>query len=321
MPVKQNDETYFRCLSALHTIPNLDYEVVVVFDRWFDDSRLLPEHRFRFFENRNGSGPSAARNYGVSQARFAHLCFLDSDVLATPETILAAFIYLQSQKWSGLVGAYDADPFEKSPISTFRNLLHHYHHMQNAGVSGVFWGAFSMIDKKAFLEVGGFDESYQTASIEDVALGVELYDKGFTVVLCPQFQVKHLKKWTLKNMVYTDIFLRAKPWIVFSFEKKAIKNELNTSTRELVSALLGLSGVLVLFYGLQWAALLFAMQIILQFKWYKLLIKKRKGAAIIFHFFLHQLYYFSAALGAFLGVLSKAKGRGNTSCKNRPLPS
>ncbi|MCH8553528.1 MAG: glycosyltransferase [Schleiferiaceae bacterium] len=307
MPVKQNDETYLRCLSALRTIPNLEYEVVVVFDRWFDARHSFPQERYRFFEYSNGSGPAAARNFGVDQSRFAHLCFLDSDVLATPETIQAAYRYLKGQNWSGLVGAYDAEPAEKSPISMFRNLLHHYHHTQNAGVTGVFWGAFSIVEKRAIVEVEGFDETYQTASIEDVSLGAKLSKKGFKVVLCPQFQVKHLKKWTLKTMVYTDIFLRAKPWIIFSFGKKAIKNELNTSTRELACALLGQFALLALFYSWYLTFFFFLMQIILQIRWYKLLIQKISGVHIILYFVYHQVYYISAATGAFLGLIKVGK--------------
>ena len=61
-------------------------------------------------------------------------------------------------------------------------------------------------------------------------------DKG---MLCT-----HLKRWSLRNMIVTDIFGRALPWTRMIIEQEEAESNLNVSPAEKLKA--GLSGILTL---------------------------------------------------------------------------
>jgi hypothetical protein len=82
--------------------------------------------------------------------------------------------------------------------------------------------------------VGGFDEGL--AHLEDVDLGMRLCKQGARIQLDPTIQGKHLKAWTLPNMVYTDLFGRGIPWIRLLVRDPSNTSALNLGWRHRASA-------------------------------------------------------------------------------------
>ncbi len=308
IPSRPDDPHLRNCLSVLFSAITAEMEVIVVADGWQPKGigMGIKKQKFRIIPVEK-QGPAGCRHHGALHARHEWLCFLDSDVLVHENTFVDAFSLLEENGDDGLVGSYDDTPTDPALVSRFRNLLHHYHHQQNAGMSGVFWGAFTIVRKSAYVEVGGFDPSFDAASVEDIDLGYRLSDKGFTVVLRPQVQVTHLKKWTLSNMIHTDIFLRAKPWTLLlnKYSRWGI-GRLNTTRKEKLSAALSVSGALLGFLSitgiLGWypfflTLLLFLM---LQQDFYRFAFGHFRKTDMPFIICLHHLYYFSAITGWFL---------------------
>ncbi|MFN8461599.1 MAG: hypothetical protein U0X93_07500 [Anaerolineales bacterium] len=107
--------------------------------------------------------------------------------------------------------------------------------------------------------MGGFDAvKYPQPSIEDIELGRRLSMQGYKIVIDKAIQVKHLKRWTLTNLIKTDIFSRGIPWTQLILADRAIPNDLNLETSQRWSALL--SGALLMMFTV---SMLFFRQAIL----------------------------------------------------------
>ena len=53
----------------------------------------------------------------------------------------------------------------------------------------------------------------------------------------PQLRVKHLKKWTFKNWVFTDLFRRGIPWVRLMRARKDWTSQLNFSWSQRIANL------------------------------------------------------------------------------------
>ena len=80
-----NVEKYLRqCLDSIRNQEFTDFEVLMIDDGSPDNSRDIcreyekEDERFHYFHQENG-GLSAARNYGIREAKGEYICFVDSD--------------------------------------------------------------------------------------------------------------------------------------------------------------------------------------------------------------------------------------------------
>lgn len=305
IPSRPDDPHLQRCLDAVCLALPEGGEVIVAGDGWAPQP-IQPTGngvvlRVLALEK---AGPAACRDAGARLATHDWLCFVDSDVLVHRDAIVRSISILRACNDDGLVGSYDDEPEDPGTISRFRNLLHHYHHRRNAGMTGVFWGAFSLLRKSAYLEVGGFDPTYRDASIEDIELGYRLAAKGYRIALRPAIQVTHLKRWTFQGMVRTDILLRAKPWTILLHRyRNRHMGDLNTSPKERLSAMLTGAALLSLalsltgFLPFQMPAMIYFLLIILQYGFYAFIMKRMQVWTWPAVFVLHQVYFLSAMAG------------------------
>lgn len=310
IPVKKNDKTIGVCLLAICENKECDIEVLVILDGWESEDFFLPwreDTRVKIISLPK-SGPAACRNYGVKMSRGEWISFVDSDVLIYENTLSIALQRVKASSEDGLIGSYDRFPPAPSFVSKFRNLLHHHHHQKNHLQKGVFWGAFSLIRKRAFDEVGGFDENFEMPSIEDVELGIRIANQGFIVRIHADIQVKHLKEWTFYNWMKTDVLLRAKPWTVLIFRTgKRAGNHLNTSNGEKISAIISLAtwGLIIGGFFLNWlwvfVPLLALSFILTQHSFYRFATQNFSFLPSVV--LLHQVYFIFALTGFFLGCI------------------
>jgi GT2 family glycosyltransferase len=93
---------------------------------------------------------------------------------------------------AALFGSYDADPPYPGLVSRYKNLLHHYIHQHGRAEAATFWAGCGAVRRNVCNAVGGVDESYLSAAVEDIELGARLRRGGYRIRLCPDIQVTHL---------------------------------------------------------------------------------------------------------------------------------
>jgi glycosyltransferase involved in cell wall biosynthesis len=229
VPVHNGAATLPACLKALIEAPGPSREILVSDDASDDDSAEIARSMgvlvIRSDANR-GCGP--ARNAAALQARAPILLFVDSDVVIHADALerIAEFLD-ENANYSAVFGSYDAKPSAENFVSQYRNLLHHFTHQNGKFEAETLWTGLGAIRKSAFEHVGGFRDDRR--ALEDVELGLRLSSDGFRIALDRRILGTHLKPWTLRTMVKTDIFHRALPWSALILERGKLTNDLNTN--------------------------------------------------------------------------------------------
>ena len=261
VPVHNSGDDLRQCLHSLTTSTRLPDEIVVVDDASSEDISVVIEefaaHNIRLLQsgetaNTQPRGPAFARNQGAEAATGDIVWFLDADVCAHADALeMVAQTFAQQSDVAALFGSYDDTPRAQNLVSGYVNLRHHWTHQNAAREAWTFWSGCGAIRRDVFLEIGGFDQSYARPSVEDIALGRKLRLAGHRVLVCPQVQAKHLKRWTLFSWLRTDIRDRAIPWTRLMLqEKREVPRDLNLDWRSRASAIVAWMMVASIFSAL-----------------------------------------------------------------------
>jgi len=263
---------------------------------------------FKVLTHPDRPGVSATRNAAARAAVGKSLVFADSDVLLRPDHIAClAQAFTDHPGAAAVIGSYDDQPAAPGLVSRYRNLLHHDTHQHGSPDAQTFWAGCGAVHRAAFEEVGGFDESYRLPSVEDIELGYRLRQAGHHIRLVPSWQVKHLKQWTFRDLIFNDIGRRAIPWTRLLIRERRLDNDLNIDHRARLSALLvstGLAGVIV---GLVWrpaliiGALSLAAATAINWLFYRFLASRGGWLFATASIPLHWLYFAGALAGYVIG--------------------
>jgi hypothetical protein len=158
-------------------------------------------------------GPAYARNRGCRVAGGNVFVFIDADVCVHADTLRQfARLFSEDPAVGAAFGSYDINPAAPGLVSQYRNLLHHYCHYRSRGEAETFWTGCGAVRRAVFIEAGMFDEWHYPRQIEDIELGGRIRALGHRIILRPDIQGTHLKRWTLSNMIRTDLWNRGVPW-------------------------------------------------------------------------------------------------------------
>lgn len=241
VPVFNGLEFLRRSLPPLLArVPGDLLEVLVIDDGSTDGSAAYARALgARVLPSGGRLGPAGARNLGVERAAADVVLFIDADVVIHEDTVAIAREVLGDPEIVAVFGAYDDRPTDPGFFSRFKNLQHHAVHLRSAGEASTFWTGCGAVRREAFRAVGGFDVArFPTPSIEDIELGYRLRAAGGRIRLDPRMLATHLKRWTLADLVRTDVRGRAIPWARLILRRPEAMDDLNVTPIERARAVL-----------------------------------------------------------------------------------
>ena len=251
VPAHNAGVTLADCLDALvaSDLARENWELIVVDDGSTDDTAAIAKRIANKVLTAGliAKGPAFARNRGAAAADSPILFFVDADVAVHPDAFrLTLEALAPTSPFAAVFGSYDDSPGDRSTISQYRNLLHHYVHQKNAGETSTFWAGCGAIRTEAFIQSGGFDEArYPRPQIEDIELGYRLRAAGGRILIDPRVQCTHHKSWRLVSMMRTDLRDRAIPWVrlLLSSPPRAVTPTPSLGNREVVGSVMVASAI------------------------------------------------------------------------------
>lgn len=213
--------------SALRTIKNVDFEVIIV-DNSSEACNVFSSlsERVRVVGNIKNKGFGNACNIGVQYASGECILFLNSDTILFEDTVDVAFSYFKTKCGVGALGVrqllengrLDAGckrgfPTPMSALYYFLGLSKIFPNSKRFGAYQQTFvdeedvvevdcisGAFMLIKKSVFEQVGGFDEDFFLYG-EDVDLCFRLKKAGFSNVYFGKVSFLHYKNKSGKNSI------------------------------------------------------------------------------------------------------------------------
>jgi GT2 family glycosyltransferase len=328
VPVKNGHSVLPRMLEMLgrSELPHETWELLIIDDGSTDDSAAIASGYADLVIRLPGRsrGPGYARNRGAERARGECLVFLDADVLVRPDTLTRLAATMSSRDdVDAVFGAYCDEPAAAGIVSQYRNLLHHYTHDQEPGEAQTFWAGCGCVRRSVFMAVGMYDEwRFSRAQIEDVELGYRLSARGHRILLQPEIQVTHLKRWTFGGMLKADFMDRGVPWARLLAEHRALLGPAASMARSLSLRAKEKNNTVLVCLGMFFLAMsvrpkdhilaslggvCLLLVVIRGLPLYAFFARKRGLAFAICGVVLHMIYYLTAAVsviwGAFLAVV------------------
>ena len=216
-------------LSVQKAIENLDAEIIVIDNDSKDDSCQMVKKLFPnviLIENRENVGFSKANNQAVKVAKGKYVCILNPDTAVAEDTFSKSLQYYESIENIGALGVYLMDgtgnflpeskrnlPTPKVSILKLTGFTQKYYANQvsetSHGEVEVLVGAFMLLKRSIYEEVGGFDEDYFMYG-EDIDLSYKIAKAGYQNHYFGEITVLHYKgESTIKDEAYLERFYGA----------------------------------------------------------------------------------------------------------------
>lgn len=223
-------------LSVLKALENIDGEIIVVDNNSQDNSCSMMKLRFpnvKLIENKENVGFPKGNNIGVNQAKGKYICILNPDTVVAEDTFTKVLAFAQKQNDLGIVGVKLIDgtgnflPESKrgvpTPFVAFTKIIGLYkifpeklgkyyaqHLSENqTGKVDVLVGAFMLMERNLYNEIGGFDEKCFMYS-DDIDLSYMALKKGKFNYYFHETTVVHYKgESTIKDGTYMKRFQEA----------------------------------------------------------------------------------------------------------------
>lgn len=229
-------------LSVQKALENIESEIIVIDNNSKDDSCAMMRQRFlgvRLIENEDNLGFPKGNNIGVSIAKGEYICILNPDTVVAEDTFVKILNFINSnaveKEKIGIIGAKLIDgtgnflPESKrgipTPFVAFTKITGLYkifpksklfgkyyaqHLTENeTGQVAILVGAFMVMKRDLYAEIGGFDENCFMYS-DDIDLSYMALKKGKLNYYFHETSVIHYKgESTIKDGTYMKRFQEA----------------------------------------------------------------------------------------------------------------
>lgn len=218
-----------QCLeSVTKSIQHLDAEIIVVDNHSEDESCVLVKKHFpevKLIARNSNDGFSKGNNIGVAQAKGKFICLLNPDTVVGENTFPNLIQFAGEHPDFGIIGTKLFDgcghylpeskrniPTPKVALQKLLNKSEAYYsslHENENGKVAILVGAFMLMHKDRYLEVGKLDEDYFMYG-EDIDLSYKFLQAGYQNYYVGQEFVLHYKgESTARDKVYRQRFYGA----------------------------------------------------------------------------------------------------------------
>lgn len=225
-------------LSVESALNSIDGEIIVVDNNSSDDSCAMIKQRFpnvKLIENADNSGFPKGNNIGVAVAKGEYICILNPDTVVAEDSFTKVLAFAKKQNNLGIIGVKLIDgtgnflPESKRGIPTpwvsftkifgvykifskskFFNQYYAQHLSENeTGKVDILVGAFMIMKRDLYNEIGGFDENCFMYS-DDIDLSYMALQKGKNNYYFYETSVIHYKgESTVRDGMYMKRFQQA----------------------------------------------------------------------------------------------------------------
>ncbi|AYN02993.1 glycosyltransferase family 2 protein [Flavobacterium sp. 140616W15] len=222
-------------LSVQDALSSIESEIIVIDNNSSDDSCEMIRSRFpniKLIQNSENLGFPKGNNIGVSQAKGDYICILNPDTVVAEDTFTKVLVFAKEQHDLGIVGVNLIDgagkflPESKRgiptpwvaftkiaglykifPNSKYCNKYYAQHLQENqTGKVEILVGAFMVMKRDLYNEIGGFDEDCFMYS-DDIDLSYMVLKNGKTNYYFSETTVIHYKgESTIKDEKYMKRF-------------------------------------------------------------------------------------------------------------------
>ena len=242
-----------QCVASVQeALVNIDSEIIVVDNNSSDDSCEMIQSRFpkvKLIENNSNLGFPKGNNIGVAQANGDYICILNPDTVVAEDTFEKILAFAEKQENLGIVGCKLIDgsgnflPESKRGIPTpfvaltkifglyklFPNwkLFNRYyaqHLSENeTGKVDILVGAFMIMKRNLYDEIGGFDENCFMYS-DDIDLSYMALKSGKSNYYFHETSVLHYKgESTVRDGLYMKRFREAMQFFYNKHYKNSVE--------------------------------------------------------------------------------------------------
>jgi GT2 family glycosyltransferase/glycosyltransferase involved in cell wall biosynthesis len=236
IPSRNGRELLDRCLPRIY-----DADEIVVVDNGSDDgtARFLAADFPSVIVEQSAEPLSFATavNRGIARARYSHVCLLNNDMMVEPGFLQAlrrpfdevpslfaatAQIFFpsgQRREETGKTAMPMTREITDFPVRCEEPLEGEDHSYVLYGSGGC-----TLYDASKLALLGGFDEAYRPAYVEDLDLGVRAWQHGWPTVYCAGARVLHLHRTTTSRYFKPEDLDRALEFNYIRFLARAIED-------------------------------------------------------------------------------------------------
>jgi GT2 family glycosyltransferase len=235
-------------LSVQKALVNIDAEIIVVDNNSSDDSCAMMKSLFpniKRIENKENVGFPKGNNLAVEQAKGKYICILNPDTVVAEDTFTKILDIKSRQLNTGIIGCKLIDGtgnflpeskrgvptpwvaltkiFGLYKISDFFGKYYAQHLAENqSGTVEILVGAFMVMERKLYNEIGGFDENCFMYS-DDIDLSYRALQKGTYNYYFHETTVIHYKgESTVRDEKYMKRFQEAMQFFYAKHFKKSV---------------------------------------------------------------------------------------------------
>lgn len=201
--------------------PNL--EMIVVDDCSPNESVRQTAEKYdfvRFIRSPQNKGAAGSRNIGARAASHDVIVFVDSDTQVEKDAITKVEEIMSNEEIKIMVGNKSKIPANKGIFPAYRAIMHNSW-VPKEQFATFFTGAFGVMRKEVFEGMGGFDESYKGASVEDFEFGHRLSEK-YKIHFFKDILVR--VNWNLFGKTMETHFARTILWMQLFKKRKKFDN-------------------------------------------------------------------------------------------------